>query len=146
MNEIPVPLWRHIVGPPIIGAGCLFIGSCNKDQLTLLLGALIAVVCLGKTITAYGHIKRGEYTTVTGTCVAVQTMWPLRIRRVVLVTDEGDSRVFLLESGFKAQVGGRLKLFFWKYYERDPNGKEARQTVETLRVIGVEKLNSGSRN
>lgn len=140
MDRIPAPLLRHIFGPPLIGAGCLFIGCCSRDRLTLILGALIAVFCLGRAATAYRRVKRERYTTVTGTCVAVQAVWPLRLRRVTIMTDDGETRTFYLERCFKPRVGHRVKLFFWKCEGPEQNAVNAYQMVETLRVIGLEEI------
>ncbi len=112
----PAPLRRRLILTVLLGFACLLIGLAvflfAKDQIMLLLSAVVCGLSLCKAWSFYHTICKQNYEIVEGTCVGIVPKPMRKYRKIRIMDDEGTESALLLSKHSKIKIGFRYRFYF----------------------------------
>lgn len=142
LKELPRPLLRSVIIPPLISACFLAVGIAvflyNRDKLTLTLSALIAVWSAVRTAGTYRAASNMEYEKFYCVCISIVPRFMRRRFEVTLMGEQGKEVVLLLEKGHGFQPGQWYNVFFASELKASEDNSFLKPFLQSSTLLGHE--------
>ena len=116
LKDCPSPLLRKIIATPLIGAGCLVLGTAMfiglGDRTLLLLSGVLFIACAIRGFLYYRIAVSGRYEAVSGTCIRLSPQLVGKLRKVHIMDDKGVESVLRLPKQHGFKIGERYRFYF----------------------------------
>ena len=116
LKTYPTPLTVCFRGTMLIGAACQLFSviyyTAVSDNILLLLGSVLFLFCIGRSISLFQLMRRADYETVEGICISIFTNPLKKHRKIRLLDKNGVEHTLLLAKNSKFQIGYSYRFYF----------------------------------
>lgn len=146
LKDVPTPLLKRIVFPPVIGLACLLVGLAfsmsSGDMLILVFSGFISAYCAVKTVSCYRQAALKEYDTEVVTCVGVTRKAMRQYQTIRLMMEDGSELLLYPEKAGKWLVGRAYRLYFAKDWRQTTSHPRVDAMLATDALIGYEEVSN----
>ena len=144
MNPIPKPLLHKIIITPLIGTGCLILGTAMfigaGDRTLLLLSGVLFLACAWKAFGYYRIAVKEHYEIISGTCVRILPQPIGKFRKVQIMDENGVETTLRLPKQNCFQIGAKYRFYFSTRFNLTLGGEALTAALSTDSLLGYEEI------
>lgn len=144
--------WKHFPGvfrrkillTGLTGLGCGTVATVvffiSRDRTLLMLGCIILLMCIYKTISFWNCAAGEHYHVLSGLCHVPKSYSPLRLRKVILTDSDGTETTLLLDRKAGMKDGLYYRLYFQGTFPEETGNGKLDAALRSDALIGLEQI------
>lgn len=144
--------WKHFPGvfrrkillTGLTGLGCGTVATVvffiSRDRTLLMLGCIILLMCIYKTISFWNCAAGEHYHVLSGLCHIPKSYSPLRLRKVILTDSDGTETTLLLDRKAGMKDGLYYRLYFQGTFPEETGNGKLDAALRSDALIGLEQI------
>lgn len=145
-SQFPNVFRRKILLTCLTGGGCAGIATVvfcvSKDRTLLMLGIVILLICIIKSISYWRCAAGEQYHILEGICHVPKSNSPLRLRKIVLTDVSGEEVTLLLDRKSGIKDGCCYRLYFHNSTTPQTGNAKLDAAMRSDALIGLEEIES----
>ena len=143
-KRFPGVFRKKILLTALTGLGCGIVAAVvffvSNDRTMMMLGGLIMLMCIIKTISSW-HCAAGEhYHVLSGLCHIPKSYSPLRLRKVILTDFDGKETTLFLDRKAGMKDGLYYRLYFQGSLPEETGNAKLDAALRSDALIGLELI------
>ena len=143
-KHLPSVFRRNISLTALTGLGCgavsVVVFCVSKDQISLILGCILLLMCTYKVFSFWNCAAGAHYHVLSGLCHIPKSYSPLRLRKVILTDSNGVETTLLLDRKAGVKDGLYYRLYFQGTLPEETGSTKLDAALRSDALIGVEQI------
>lgn len=143
-KHFPGVFRRKIILTAVTGFGCGTLATAvffiSNDRTLLMLGIIILLMCIYKTISFWNCAAGEQYHVLSGFCHIPKSYSPLRLQKVILTDSDGVETTLLLDRKAGLKDGLYYRLYFQGTLPKETGNAKLDSALRSDALIGLEQI------